>query len=110
MKSAGDGAFFALHRQLSSFDGENALRPYVFRAADGRTVDLWRGTALAFPLIAARLVEFGGRELLCALHRGDSFLVRRPETLERRWVAYRWTGFGFEGVPGAEALKACEQL
>jgi hypothetical protein len=110
MKSAGEGAFLALHRQPSTFDDEVGLRPYVFRVEGDRTIDMWRGTALAFPLVAARLIDVGGRELLCALHRGDSFMVRRTETLERRWVVYRWTGFGFESVQDAEAMRVCKAL
>jgi hypothetical protein len=108
--SAGGDAYFALHRSRSSFDGEDALRPYVFRM-EGRTHrELWSGTALAYPLVAARLIQIGGKTLLCAIHRDDSFLRPRPATLGRRRVVYRWTGFGFVAAQHASALATCEAM
>jgi poly-gamma-glutamate synthesis protein (capsule biosynthesis protein) len=35
---------------------------------------------------------------LCALHRGDSFLVPDSNTVQTRVAAYRWNGFGFKGI------------
>ena len=113
---AGPNAFFALRRHVSAFDRENALRPYVFRVQDAkgpdraRVVDLWRGTALARPLVAARLFDWRGGQLLCAIHRDDSFLHPRPATTGRVRLVYRWTGFGFAGVDDEAALQACEEL
>lgn len=113
--SAGRSAFFALRRHWSEFDHENALRPYVFRVeteAEGppRIIDVWRGTALARPLVAARLVDGHDGELLCAIHRADSFLSPEPSTMKRVRAVYRWTSFGFAGVDDPEALAACEAL
>jgi len=112
--AAGEGVFFSLRRHWSAFDRENALRPYVFRVAekDGATriVDIWRGTALARPLIAARLIDVGGRTLLCAIHRADSFLAPQPNTPKRVYTVYRWTGFGFAGVDDDAALSMCQEL
>ncbi len=102
MRSAGPDAFIALERRLSSFDDEEGLRPYVFRAVAGGTQDLWRGTALSRPLVAARVIDLEGEELLCALHRGDSFLAPDPDNKERIRKAWRWDGFGFQGVPGVD--------
>jgi hypothetical protein len=86
----------------------------VFRVAekDGATriVDIWRGTALARPLIAARLIDVGGRTLLCAIHRADSFLAPQPNTPKRVYTVYRWTGFGFAGVDDDAALSMCQEL
>ena len=113
-RSAGEGAFLALRRHFSSFDNEEALRPYVFRVEEGsggpRTVDVWRGTALARPLVAARIIEVDGREHLCAIHRGDSFLRNDPRTPRRARQVYRWTGFGFAAVEDEEALALWQRL
>lgn len=92
------GLWLALVRAPSGFDDEDALRPYVFAREGDRWVDRWRGTALARPLVEARLVVTAHGERLCALHRGDSFLAPDPSTPARRWRAYRWTGFGFVGA------------
>lgn len=112
--SAGPGTFFALRRHPSSFDHENALRPYVFRIEDqhGRphVVDVWRGTSLARPLVAARLFDWNGGQVLCAIHRADTFLTPHPRTMNRTRVVYRWTGFGFAGIDDEAALQACEDF
>ena len=112
--AAGPGTFFALRRRPSSFDHEDALRPYVFRVEGppgaARVVELWRGTALARPLVAARLFDWQGSQLLCAIHRADTFLAPEPETMKRVRLVYRWTGFGFRGVDDEEAMQRCEEL
>jgi poly-gamma-glutamate synthesis protein (capsule biosynthesis protein) len=112
--TAGKATFFALRRHYSDFDREDALRPYVFRIDDSRgaprVVDVWRGTSLARPLVAARLFDWRGRQLLCAIHRGDSFLHPDPATRARLRIVYRWTGFGFAGVNDEEARNACERF
>jgi len=110
-RSLGPQHFFALRTQYSTFDQETALRPYVFAIRDGRLVDVWRGTALSWPLLYARLIQLGdGRERLCALHRGDSFVRRDPQiTSQRRFHAvYAWSGFGFRRVDEADALALCQ--
>lgn len=112
-RSLGPGHYFALRRLYSTFDGETALRPYVFAVRGDRPLDRWRGTALSFPLLYARLFDApDGRELLCALHRGDSFMHRNPGVgRERRFHAvYAWTGFGFRQVEDAAALAVCQRL
>jgi hypothetical protein len=114
--AAGPRTFFALRRHWSSFDREEALRPYVFRVepatATGRAriVDVWRGTALARPLVAARLIPWRGSQFLCAIHRDDTFLKPNPATRGRIHTLYRWTGFGFAGVEDEEAARVCEEL
>jgi hypothetical protein len=112
--AAGPGTFFALRRHPSTFDRENALRPYVFRvegqSGASRIVDLWRGTALARPLVAARLFEWRGSQLLCAIHRDDTFLDPNPQTTKRVRLLYRWTGFGFKGVDDEEAMQRCDDF
>ena len=103
--AAGKGAYFALRRGWSDFDHEVGIRPYVFAVHDGAVTDVWRGTALAYPLVAARLVDDG--RLLCAIHRTDPFLHSDPANPERRLGVYRWTGFGFRSVDTADAIARC---
>jgi hypothetical protein len=107
---AGPEAWLAWSWRPSPFDHETALRPLVFRVSEGRPVDLWRGTALAWPTLAARMVPGEGEARLCAIHRGDSYLRPDPSTRERRREVYRWTGAGFEGVADATAREACQDL
>lgn len=107
LRSAGPGAFFALVSRVARFDGERALRPYVFRVDGGRVRDLWRGTVLAWPLVDARVLEVAGRERLCVLHRGDTFLHPDPGTPLRRTAVYSWSGFGFLRVRDPEAEGLC---
>lgn len=109
-RALGPGAFFALHESHSTFDRTRALRPYVFRMEQAGHRDLWSGSALARPLVAARLIAGGQGELLCAIHRADTFLAPRPSTLERVRRVYRWTGFGFSGVQDAKAQARCAEL
>ncbi len=110
-RSLGREVYLALHRHYAEFDHEDALRPYVFRVDDGgHTVDLWRGTALAWPLLAARLIQVEGREYLCALHRGDSYLEPNPDAPGRRHVIYEWGGFGFHTVQNEKAQDRCQEL
>ena len=106
-RSLGARTFFALHRSHSTFDDETALRPYVFRMEAGGHRDLWSGTALSRPLVAARLFVHDGQELLCALHRADTFLALEPATLARVRTVYRWSGFGFVSVRNPAAEERC---
>jgi len=111
--SLGPDTFFALHRRYSDFDKVEALRPYVFRMAGKRPTDfveLWRGTALSRPLLAARLMQHGKHQYLCAIHRGDSFLRPDPQNTQRRYILYEWSGFGFRGAADPEALARCQDL
>ncbi|MBK6685603.1 MAG: CapA family protein [Deltaproteobacteria bacterium] len=106
----GEGLWFGLRRRHSTFDGEEALRPYVFRIEDHRVIDVWRGTSLSWPLVAARWVKVDGEPILCALHRDDSFLHPRPETLGRRWAAYSFNGFGFTRREDPKRVGRCQGL
>lgn len=111
--SLGPNTFFALHRRYSDLDRQQALRPYVFRMSGKRPTDfieLWRGSALSRPLLAARLLRSGQHEYLCAIHRGDSFLRPNPETKERRYIVYEWNGFGFRGVQDEGAMELCQKM
>lgn len=109
-EAVGPHGFFALRRYYSDFDHEDALRPYVFRVEGGRVHDLWRGTALARPIVAARLMRVNGDERLCVVHRGDSFLRPDPATTVTLHAVYAWTGFGFRTVDEPAAQALCGEL
>lgn len=93
----------------SPLDKETAPRIYVYSVTELGLKSLWRGSALAWPLVDIFLVESGGIDYLCAFHRGDSFLVLDPNTSERKLAYYLWNGFGFnlkEEVPMAVKTAA----
>jgi hypothetical protein len=94
----------SLERHTSSIDDEVGLRPYVYAIGPNGLIARWRGSALAYPLIDAVESKDG---VLCALHRGDSFLLADPATKTTRIAAYRWNGFGFTGI---ETPPECEPI
>jgi hypothetical protein len=100
---------FTLEKHSSSIDGEEGVRPYVYEALDGGLVARWRGSALAWPLLDAKLLPDGGG-VLCALHRRDSFLVLQPKATGVRTAAYRWNGFGFSGADNIAILARCRAV
>ena len=108
---AGDGSpvLFTLERHASVLDGEDSVRPYVYQLGPGGPVARWRGTALAWPLLDARMLP-GAPGTLCALHRADSFLVPNPKSRGVRIAAYHWDGFGFNGLHDAAVLESCRAL
>jgi hypothetical protein len=97
-----------LERHPSPLDREQTPRPYVYEVTPRGLVARWRGTALAWPLIDAALHP-GKAGVLCALHRGDSFLLPNPRSSQTRVAAYRWNGFGFFGVDDPETLNGCRE-
>lgn len=106
----GAGRWFALRRSHSDFDGVEALRPYVFRIDGQEVIDVWRGTSLSWPLVAARVLTIDKERVLCALHRDDSFLHPRPDTLGRRWAAYTFNGFGVTRREDPKLEARCQAL
>jgi poly-gamma-glutamate synthesis protein (capsule biosynthesis protein) len=100
---------FSLERHLSPIDSEREPRPYVYAVGPQGFVARWRGSALAWPLLDARLLP-GSSGVLCALHRRDSFLVLSPKSKGTRVAAYRWKGFGFEGLGDDEVVSQCRAL
>ncbi|HBD08343.1 MAG TPA: hypothetical protein DCZ69_08785, partial [Syntrophobacteraceae bacterium] len=98
-----------LERHLSPLDREQSPRPYVYEVTPKGLVARWRGTALAWPLIDAALLP-GKIGVLCALHRGDSYLMPNPATYQTRIAAYRWNGFGFSGVDDPETVGRCNEF
>ena len=100
-----------LERHPSPLDDEDGPRPYVYDVSPQGLVTRWRGSALAWPLLDARLMPGSdGIHLLCALHRGDSFLHLDPGTTETRTALYRWSGFGFAAAQDEPAERACQDL
>lgn len=101
-----------IERHPSPIDGEDSPRPYVYALGDHGLIARWRGSALAWPLIDARpLVTGGGETLLCALHRGDSFIRLDPSTTATRIALYRWNGFGFSAAnEDGATVAACAAL
>jgi poly-gamma-glutamate synthesis protein (capsule biosynthesis protein) len=99
---ASEPLLLSLERHPSSIDDEMGLRPYVYAIGPHGLVARWRGSALAWPLIDAIATKEG---VLCALHRGDSFLLSDPETKATRIAAYRWNGFGFTGIETPSECK-----
>lgn len=100
---------FTLERHYSSLDGEAGLRPCVYEVRPDGLVPRWRGTALAWPLKDAASLP-GEDGILCALHRGDSFLMLQPESQKERVAVYRWNGFGFSGIDDPEPARQCRDL
>jgi len=99
-----------LERHTSSMDTEQEPRPYVYEITAHGLIARWRGSALAWPLLDARLIpaEAGGT-YLCALHRGDSFIKLDPaHPSAPRVLAYRWNGFGFSGVEDPAVAGRCK--
>lgn len=105
--------------RYSPLDKRVAPRPYVYAidppraGSPGRLRALWRGSALAYPLIDAVVrPSSDGGEMLCALHEAGSFLAgpvpadgeaaAPPLTL-----AYRWNGFGFSRASSEADQRAC---
>lgn len=95
--------------RYSDIDKEVAPRIYVYRPTPEGLEALWRGSALAWPLLDAHVMRrTGGGDELCALHRGDSFLVPQIGAGNLRTMAYRWNGFGFSAAKDASSQAACK--
>ncbi len=73
------------------------LRAYFYSIEKGGLVPRWRSSALAWPLLDA-VISPDMQQILCALHRGDSFVNLNPASQKKRVIAYRWNGFGFTGI------------
>ena len=99
----------SLERHESPIDAERDPRPYVYEVGPHGFIARWRGSALAWPLLDARLLP-SADGVLCALHRSDSFLVLSPESKGARVAAYRWNGFGFTGISEGGTVSACRAL
>ena len=105
----GPPLLLSLERHASPIDSERDPRPYVYEVGSHGFIARWRGAALAWPLLDARLLP-GSGGVLCALHRRDSFLVLSPESKGTRVAAYRWNGFGFDGITDPGIVSQCHAL
>ncbi len=99
----------ALERHYSDMDYEYNIRPYVYSVDNHGIYARWRGSALAWPLLDAQISPMD-EKILCALHRGDSFIRIDTSVKSRRIAAYRWNGFGFSGLNDSVAKKYCACL
>ncbi|TDR38996.1 poly-gamma-glutamate synthesis protein (capsule biosynthesis protein) [Tahibacter aquaticus] len=110
LAGAGEASLlFTLEQHASPLDMASGVRPYVYAVGPHGLVAKWRGSALAWPLLDALAMAGPHSVPICALHRGDSFVMLDPSTPATRRAAYRWNGFGFSGVDGP-ATAACEAL
>ncbi len=100
---------FMLERHFSSLDGETGLRPYVYGSDHNGLVAKWRGSGLSWPLADA-VISPDDETVLCALHRGDSFISPDKTSLRTRVAAYRWNGFGFTGISDSTRCIPCIKL
>jgi hypothetical protein len=100
---------FTVERHASPIDGEDGPRPYVYDVTPHGLVARWRGSALAWPLLDATLIaDAAGRAYVCALHRGDSFvMLDGADAASPRTQVYAWNGFGFSGVTDQDLTKRC---
>jgi poly-gamma-glutamate synthesis protein (capsule biosynthesis protein) len=100
---------FTIERHVSPIDDEDGPRPYVYDVTPHGLVARWRGSALAWPLLDATLIaDATGRAYVCALHRGDSFvMLDNADPAEPRTQVYAWNGFGFSGVADGDLTKRC---
>jgi poly-gamma-glutamate synthesis protein (capsule biosynthesis protein) len=99
---------FALQNYYSTLDKETSIRPYVYAVDAQGMYAKWRGSALAFPLLDASISP-QNPQILCALHRGDSYIALSKENTDTRIMAYEWNGFGFRGLSDSIACKYCDR-
>lgn len=99
---------FTLEWHHSPIDDEIGLRPYVYSVTEQGLVPRWRGSALAWPLLDARILR-DDDSVLCGLHRGDSFIDLQPDSKHTRVAAYQWNGFGFSGISDPAMTAKCRQ-
>ncbi len=97
-----DEVIVTVENHYSKIDNTVAPRVYVYEVTEYGLNALWRGSALAWPMLDIAFIHTEEVDYLCVLHRGDSFLVPDPMNKERIIAYYIWNGFGFnllENVP-----------
>ncbi len=100
---------FLLEKHYSRLDKEINLRPYVYSVDNNGIYARWRGSALAWPVLDAKLSPLD-HKTLCVLHRGDSFIKLDSANSGKRIAAYTWNGFGFTGLDNPAVCKSCETM
>lgn len=98
-----------LEKYYSGIDKETNIRPYIYHMDDRGLLARWRGSALAWPLLDA-VVSPDNDQILCALHRGDAFIMIGNEQDQKRIAAYQWNGFGFNGLSDSVACESCRNV
>jgi poly-gamma-glutamate capsule biosynthesis protein CapA/YwtB (metallophosphatase superfamily) len=99
----GKDVLILIEEYFSTIDKEKAPRPYVYEITEHGLRALWRGSALAWPLIDICIFNSRENDYMGAFHRGDNFIELNPEIQKRRIAFYTWNGFGFnitEEIPG----------
>ncbi|MBI4645818.1 MAG: CapA family protein [Bacteroidia bacterium] len=104
-----DAYLFALEKYYSNIDKEINIRIYVYNVDNKGIYAKWRGSALAWPLLDAEISLYDDR-ILCALHRGDSYIMLDKTKMNKRIAAYKWNGFGFKGLSDSIACKYCKDV
>jgi poly-gamma-glutamate synthesis protein (capsule biosynthesis protein) len=100
---------FALQNYYSTIDKEISLRPYVYTIDSQEIYAKWRGSALAYPLLDATISP-SNPQIICALHRGDSYIALDKENPHTHVMAYEWNGFGFKGLPDSVTCRYCKNF
>jgi Putative enzyme of poly-gamma-glutamate biosynthesis (capsule formation) len=98
---------FTLEKHYSTIDNETDIRPYVYGTDIKGIHAIWRGSALAWPLVDAHISKSDSKTL-CVLHRGDSYINIDKNTQKKRLMSYRWNGFGFSGVTDSVPDSDCD--
>jgi len=100
---------FTLQNYYSTLDKEISFRPYVYSVDSKGIYAKWRGSALAYPLLDAYISPHN-TNILCALHRGDSYIALDKNNNTPHIMAYQWNGFGFSGLHDSVACKYCKSI
>lgn len=104
-----DEHLFSLESYYSTLDKETNIRPYVYEVDNKGIVARWRGSALAWPILDAQISSIND-QILCALHRGDTFISLGRINTKKTITAYKWNGFGFNAVNDSTICKDCERI
>ena len=100
---------FMLKNVYSTIDNEINIRPYVYSIDESGFIAKWRGSALPWPLLDAKIYDKDNC-ILCAKLRGDSFINLDKDNREIKIAAYKWNGFGFNLLTDPTTILNCQQL
>jgi hypothetical protein len=103
---AGENMLLVGVRKTAPFDPREAPRPFLYSVRPGGAglSKVWLGTSLARPLFALDLADLDarGEDELVALEYGP--------TGRLSVAAYRWRGFGVEGIARSEEIDGAREL
>ena len=109
IKINGEEYLFTLENHFSPLDKEINIRPYVYKIDKNGITAKWRGSALAWPIVDAKILS-QNHDILCALHRGDSFISLNKMNETTHIKAYKWNGFGFNLVNNDSICNKCKSI